>query len=156
MQCPQCGSACYDNRAKIAAGDMKPNAPLFVCTDKTGCGWKKWPEKQPGRQQAGPGMPQQSAQRPAGARSPGTWADMKAVYERCVSVARKAWGVDDKSLPTDGICASANTLFIEANKRGLQVTTAPIPAPKPVRAPVLEDFEEMPEALEGQEDDLPW
>lgn len=45
MVCVKCGGEVWDNRAKKAAGEMKPNAPDFSCKDKVVCKWVQWPPK---------------------------------------------------------------------------------------------------------------
>ncbi len=40
--CPKCLGDLWDNRPKIASGQMKPNAPDFSCKNKNACGWAVW------------------------------------------------------------------------------------------------------------------
>lgn len=44
MKCPDCNSDMWDNRAKKAAGDFKPNSPDFKCKNDK-CAKVIWPEK---------------------------------------------------------------------------------------------------------------
>ena len=85
--CPLCTGELYDNRARKAAGGMKPNAPDFKCKNAT-CGWLQWPRDK------GTTTP---AAKPV-ATDP--WPGIHAVYGRCENEATKTLtlsGVDPTS-----------------------------------------------------------
>lgn len=46
MNCPKCGSECWDNRPKKLSGEIKPNAPDFKCKNRETCDWVQWPPKE--------------------------------------------------------------------------------------------------------------
>lgn len=53
--------------------------------------------------------------------STASWERLQAVYEQCVSIARTAWLSATEHPPKDEVLhAAAATLFIEANRQGLQ------------------------------------
>lgn len=135
MKCPDCGGDTYDNRQRKAKGEMKRNAPDFKCKDKGGCGWVQWPEKKP--EQRNGGEP-----KPTNGRAPYTWLEMYHVFSKCHEMAKRVYGEKSPDLH-----AGTSTLFIQATRMGLKVGNA-----KPVR----EEFEEMPAALQAEDDDLPF
>ena len=109
MQCEKCGGDCWNNAAKnterVAQG--KKPMPLWVCKNKDGCGWVKWP-------------PKTDTAKSAKAAPAFTWETLAGTYARCRKVAE--WALP-KETPPDVLVSATATLFIQAARDGL---TAPL------------------------------
>ncbi len=57
MSCPVCNGAMWDNRAKKASGEHKPNAPDYRCKDKN-CSGTHWPSKKEENEQPVEAVPE--------------------------------------------------------------------------------------------------
>lgn len=115
MECPQCGSECYDNRQKVEGGWK---GPIYKCKDQD-CSWKQWPPKGPKNGGSGPKTP----------RVTYTWDELGKVYLRCKQIAAKVWG---ESLPAEALVAAVAAVFIAAKDQGLKVEA---PKPQPTEEP---------------------
>jgi hypothetical protein len=130
-ECLACGGPVWDNR-----GDKRsPKHPDFKCKDKAGCDWAGWLQAPGGKPRSAP----DAAPAPA-VRQPYTWDSLALTYRKCYQIAEKVVG------KTPDTVAATATLFIQATKQGLSVE------PKPTRA----SFEDVPDALRDDGDDLPY
>lgn len=185
VACPQCGGETWDNRAKKNSDPDWVTSPDFVCKEKQSCGWRgDWNaqtqtfvarEKAPPRAPGGPrGAP--SGRRPPSDpgrfRPPVPYKRYVALYTKCAEDMAKIWGPDtDPSVLASAIA----TLFIQsANCAEMRPAAPATPAPAagppaggpPVARPApvaaapapksRQDFGAIPEALEGEGDDLPF
>lgn len=154
MECEKCGGDCWNNTKKNEerAAEGKKPLPLWVCKDKDGCGWVKWPPKEKKGTQGKPGA------------TPKVVRPLGPLYFKCMQIAKASL---DKFAPTaqDGrtkaapiytaadLAAATATLLIAATNTGAPLVEAPKPKPVPVHDYQQEDPDELPPE---EEDEFPF
>lgn len=141
MDCPKCGSECWDNRQKVAGGWK---GPIWKCRDRD-CGWLQWPPKDAQAKKAATAGPR------AGPKW--TWHHLAKTYERCLLTAElrvlaSAERLGVKATVGDILQATA-TIFIEAARNGVEEPKVKLP-PKPPEP------EPMPVPDEDENEQEPW
>lgn len=163
--CEVCGkNEWWDNR------DSKKSkkAPDYACANKECAGkdgykvgrWVKAAKDEPkgGRLTGDDTTPQEKA-----AAAGYSWANLTHTYSKLMGAVVGAMKAHDVPLDPSAIQAGVATLLIQGEKMHLgllkakveKVTVAQV-LPKPEPKPKAESFAELPEALEGDDDDLPW
>ena len=148
--CPKCGKPSWDNRNN----KRNPKAPDFKCAEsctddknpELTYGWWDDDDKpaKGGKPSGKPAAKPAAAPNGHGVTDRGTWATFARTYQRCRDVALASWkGVDGVDL-----VAATATLFIQAERMGLAVEPEPVKKPRAI--------EQMPEALDEEEEDLPY
>ena len=134
-ECPACAAKVWDNREKIESGEWSAKSPHFACSDKTGCGWVSWPERDKKGARKATSAPKGYVPTPtiAGRLTPSySFADLVALHKACYKAVAYC--------KTDRVAAAA-TVFIACTNKG-------------VGPP--ENMEDMPKALKEEKDDLPF
>ena len=163
MDCEKCGGEVYDNTRKNqerADRGEKP-MPQYKCKDRS-CGWVKWPPK--GQKAQGGGNGTSGGNTPG--RSRWTWGDLFAAYKHCHEHAVKVLG---EKADQQALQAATATMLIAAKDHGL---VGPLTAVKDKqaaeaakkkaaleaaqRAQQPKNFEDFPDELRDEEDDLPF
>lgn len=108
--CPNCGGAVWDNRAKKAAGEMKPNAPDYSCRDKEGCKWALWPPRKASNKPATP---------PVKASPKWTWELLGRTARRAMVQAAAAMKGITPPATSDNVTSLGISLFIEVCRSGV-------------------------------------
>ena len=133
MECPNCGGPMWDNRNR----KKTPKSPDFRCKSQE-CGKVVWVPK-----------PAASTSGSAGQSSGYTWRQLYETFARCHQLAVKVVGKDSPDRQ-----AATATLFIQATRMGLKVSPPAAPPPPPPPPPSRDDFEDFPEALKDDDQDL--
>ena len=108
MQCPTCGSDCWDNREKVAGGWK---GPVWKCKDKD-CAWVEWPPKGVAKKPASP--------EPMSARAGRwTWGQLSTYYGNAMKVARKHLMEQEPNATPAEVVAATATIFIAATRDGI-------------------------------------
>ena len=124
MNCPKCGSECWDNAQKVATGWR---GPLWKCKNQS-CDWVQWPPKEKSAAPKRAQMPQHSGE------PKWTWQSLRQTYQRSLVLAVK----EVKDVATTSkvpytmadVLAAAATIFIAASRDGVAELT-----PKPEEQP---------------------
>lgn len=135
MNCPDCGGACWDNRAT----KRNPKGPDYKCK---ACGKGIW-ERANGQSTQAPGNGVSALRAEAQSKPPLTWNDLATTYKRCAVIAVKTLSEAKVALEPSAVVASTATLFIQAMQAGLMVRP-PVAAPPPPPMEPADDFDEAP------------
>jgi len=156
FSCPKCNGEMWDNRPKKESGEYKATSPDFKCKD---CGHVVWPDK--GTQ---PKAKASKAAHPVRQKQPTVHQMEQAEYDKLFthSVMRVKAAADYLKLDAkhpgfaDFFGKMVPTYMLGAEKRNVIPESQAKAELKAKAEKLMADLEEMPAALDKDDDDLPF